>query len=310
MPTFSISAPPGAPLTLSNGTGTLNFTVTNTSPSSATGSAVIVPSAPTTLDWYAVGGDNTRTFPAGGVQSFPVTITTPPGTPAGAYGFRLDAKSEANPEEDYTEGPAVQFMVPAPPKKVPWWKKYWWIIAIAAVVLIGIVIAIIVLSGGSSSDSTAGVPEFNCVKYNSGNLSINSLGDGSLEIAAPKAGRLALADNNADAQQVLKLAQSHAKHCQIGNGARGVEYWVGTGKGPAVTLADCIGYDPGNVSTRDLGAVGIQIISGNSALSVVPGQTEADQAVQVIKAFSKQCFVGRDNQRPNRLEFITEDWEK
>jgi hypothetical protein len=148
MPTFSISPPPGAPLALSGGTGTLSFTITNTAAMSATGSAVIIPTAPTTLDWYAVNGDNTRTFPAGGVESFAITITAPPGTVAGAYGFRLDAKSEANPEEDYTEGPAVQFTVPAAPKKVPWWKKYWWILVIAAVVIIGIVVAILLLGGG------------------------------------------------------------------------------------------------------------------------------------------------------------------
>jgi len=310
MPTFSISPPPGAPLTLSNGTGTLNFTVTNTSQASATGSAVIVPSPPTTLDWYAVGGDNTRTFPAGGVQSFPVTITTPPGTAAGTYGFRLDAKSEANPEEDYTEGPAVQFMVPTPPKPVPWWKKYWWIIAIAAVVLIGIVIAIIVLGGGSSSDGTAGVPEVNCVKYNSGNLSINDLGAGGKEIAAPRAGRLALADNDADAQQVLKVAQAHTKRCHIGSDDRLVDYWVGTGKGPAVTLSDCIPYNNGNLQIRDLGATGAQLTDGSSAMALLATRAEAEQAQALAKVFTKQCFVGRGNARANRRDFITEDWEK
>jgi hypothetical protein len=117
---------------------------------SATGSAVIIPTAPTTLDWYAITGDNTRTFPAGGVESFGLTITAPPGTAAGAYGFRFDAKSEANPEEDYTEGPAIQFTVPAPEIKPPWWKRYWWILVIAAVVVIGIVIAVILLSGNST----------------------------------------------------------------------------------------------------------------------------------------------------------------
>src|SRR5207253_9939754 len=54
-----------------------------------------------------------------------VQLNVPPASPPGSYSFRLDAVSEVNPDEDFTEGPSVAFDVAAPPpakkKKFPWW---------------------------------------------------------------------------------------------------------------------------------------------------------------------------------------------
>jgi hypothetical protein len=39
-----------------------------------------------------------------------VKVAAPPGAPAGKYQFRLDAISVINPDGDFTEGPAVDYV--------------------------------------------------------------------------------------------------------------------------------------------------------------------------------------------------------
>ena len=66
------------------------------------------------------------------------------GQPPGAYSFRLDAVSQAEPDEDFTEGPSVAFDVapaPAPPKK----KFPWWIVIVLGVLLLVVIIVFFAL---------------------------------------------------------------------------------------------------------------------------------------------------------------------
>jgi hypothetical protein len=150
MPSFTISAPATGPIILRSGAGSVAFTVTNTSQRTVAGMVSVVPEPPAADPWFRLDGAASRTFQPGGVEQVPVAIAVPAGTPAASYAFRLDAKAEENPDEDYTEGPSVSFAV-AEPARAPWWKKYWWIIAIAAVVLIAIVLAVVLLTGGDDT---------------------------------------------------------------------------------------------------------------------------------------------------------------
>jgi serine/threonine-protein kinase len=90
-----------------------------------------------------------------------VQLKVPAGSPAGSYSFRLDAISEADPDEDFTEGPSVAFQVPEPPKKKPF---PWWIVIVAAAVVLLIVIGIVVWllvrdNGKATVPQVVGQPE-------------------------------------------------------------------------------------------------------------------------------------------------------
>jgi hypothetical protein len=90
-----------------------------------------------------------------------VELKVPPGTTPGSYSFRLDAVSEDDPDEDFTEGPSVAFDVTAPPPPPPKKKFPWWILAIVGafvlLIIIGVVIWLLVRDGGSESATVPAV---------------------------------------------------------------------------------------------------------------------------------------------------------
>ena len=36
---------------------------------------------------------------------------------------------------------------------------------------------------------------------------------------------------------------------------------------------------------------------------------DAERALAVAKGYNQQCFIGRDNQRPNRKDYIVRYWK-
>ena len=79
-------------------------------------------------------GETERAFPGSGSQQYVVQITVPPGASAGDYTFRLDVVDLANRDDDFSEGPTIKFVVPAPvPVKRPF---PWWIVAVIVGILI------------------------------------------------------------------------------------------------------------------------------------------------------------------------------
>jgi serine/threonine-protein kinase len=120
------------------GAAQASFTVTNTSPNSRKGRLLTRPRDPAKPEWLAVVGEAVRSFAPNAAEQAVVQLNVPPGSPPGSYSFRLDAVSEDDPDEDYTEGPSVAFEVAPPP--APTKKKFpWWILIVAAVVLLIIV---------------------------------------------------------------------------------------------------------------------------------------------------------------------------
>lgn len=136
------------------GRADIKFDVTNTSGQSARGLARAKALGDTKQEWLKLQGEAERDFPPGQPQTFSVTFDGPVVPPAASaeakaataqatatpevgpiYSFRLDVAATKNPDEDFTEGPAVKVeaAVGQPKKKFPIW-----IIPVAAVVLIGI----------------------------------------------------------------------------------------------------------------------------------------------------------------------------
>lgn len=142
-----------------DGTGAAQaqYTVTNTSADELSGRLLATPQDPAKAEWFSIDGEATREFAAAAAEQVRLQIKVPPGTTPATYSVRLDAVSEVNPDEDFTEGPSVSFDVTLPKPPVPWWKRFWWIFVIAGVVLIaiiGVVVWLLLRGSGSSTPTT------------------------------------------------------------------------------------------------------------------------------------------------------------
>ena len=161
MPSFTVTSA-GERIHLdATGAGQAQYTVTNTSAASLDGRLLAVPQDPAKTEWFSIDGEAARPFAPGAAERAVVEVRVPAGTPPATYSFRLDAVSEAAPDEDFTEGPTVSFDVALPAPPVPWWKRYWWIIVIAAVVLlaiVGVVLWLVLRGSGGTTTTTATVP--------------------------------------------------------------------------------------------------------------------------------------------------------
>ena len=140
---FDITPQTDTPLTLdASGQGKKIFNVTNklSTPLRGTLRAFGVP--PEQNGWYQVDGEIERDFPTGDrLENVVVNVKLPPGTAPGKYRMRLDAYSSRNPEEDFTQGPEVGVVLPAPlvekeGKGIPWW--VWVVIAVVLLLIAGL----------------------------------------------------------------------------------------------------------------------------------------------------------------------------
>ena len=133
------------------------FTVTNTSPKALRGQLVPRPLGAAKPEWFTVAGDAVRDFAPNEAQQIVVQLQVPRDATPGAYSFRLDAVSEDDPDEDFTQGPSVAFDVTAPPppkKKFPWW-----ILAIVGAILLLVAIGVVIwLLVRDTGPETAPVP--------------------------------------------------------------------------------------------------------------------------------------------------------
>lgn len=118
------------------------FTVSNTSVRALRGRARIVPDRGAEAAWFALSGKAERDFAVNGTEQYTVQIAVPPTATEGTYSVRLDMIGVDNPDEDFTPGPSVNLVVPAP---VPAKKSFpWWIVAvIAGIIIIGVVLAVV-----------------------------------------------------------------------------------------------------------------------------------------------------------------------
>jgi hypothetical protein len=147
---FAITTATGDIKADADGKASAFFTVTNTSSKPMRGIAKARTLGNTQQDWLSVEGETERDFSANGTQQFTVNFRKPvvqaaAGTPATPekFPFRLDVSSALNPDEQFTEGPAINVEVtpsvkPPPPTPFKWW--YILIIVGALALIAGIVI--------------------------------------------------------------------------------------------------------------------------------------------------------------------------
>jgi beta-lactam-binding protein with PASTA domain len=142
-PSFAVTAA-GQRVNLDKtGAAQASFTVTNTSPEGRKGRLLTRPREPAKPEWLSVVGEPGRSFAPNAAEQVVVQLNLPPGSPPGSYSFRLDAVSEDDPDEDFTEGPSVAFEVAPPPE--PGKKKFpWCILIVAGAVVLLIVIGVVV----------------------------------------------------------------------------------------------------------------------------------------------------------------------
>ncbi len=121
------------------------FTVTNNSNKPVRGIAKAKALGNTQQDWLNVDGETERDFSASGTQQYTVNFRKPvaAGQPVEKFSFRLDVSSAINPDEQFTEGPAIHVEV-TPPIQPPPKKPFpWWIILVAAGILLLVIGAVL-----------------------------------------------------------------------------------------------------------------------------------------------------------------------
>lgn len=91
--------------------------------------------------WLTLSGDAERAFSPGFTHQVELNVRVPADTPPGKFRVRLDALSVANPDDDFTEGPAIGVVVAAPdapePKTTPWW--IWLIVGLVVLIVAGVI---------------------------------------------------------------------------------------------------------------------------------------------------------------------------
>jgi hypothetical protein len=123
-PAFTVTAAGEKVALDASGRARVPFTVTNASAQPLKGRLLTRPSEWAKPEWFSIVGESVRDFAPHAAEQVVVQVDVPPGSPPGSYSFRLDAVSEDDPDEDYTEGPSVAFDVAGrPPQKK---RAFWW----------------------------------------------------------------------------------------------------------------------------------------------------------------------------------------
>jgi hypothetical protein len=130
--------------------------------------------------------------------------------------------------------------------------------------------------------------------------------------------RMKMLDNKEDARNALRVARRHTRHGFIGrDNPRGnridyiTEYWAGSSGLPyePLTKVDGIPYKPTNVVAEDLDAEGWRLKEGNHWMLLAHDMNDALAVLRIVERHTRMCFIGRDNQRPNRKSYIMTYWE-
>lgn len=122
-----------------------------------------------------------------------------------------------------------------------------------------------------------------------------------------------LFDNAEDARNGLRVARRHNRQCFVGRDNPRtnrmdyiLEYWSGNSGLPRepLTRTDGIPYQPANVKALDIDAQGWRIHEGDHWMLIAHDMNDALAMLRVAERHSRICFIGRNNQRPNRKNYI------
>jgi hypothetical protein len=155
-----------------------------------------------------------------------------------------------------------------------------------------------------------------CIQYDPTKLSIVDRGALGWQVVQTGGLILLLLDNRADAQNALALGQSFRALCFFGrNNSRSdrnsyiMEYWKDPVRSSVpVSTPDCVPYDPALVQSVD-GNDTHTLVAGSNMLQRLDTYQDGRDAAIVAKRFTKQCFIGRSNTRPDHRAYLVEYWQ-
>jgi hypothetical protein len=154
-----------------------------------------------------------------------------------------------------------------------------------------------------------------CLGYDSAALRIVDEG-ASGWLLTDGASRMQVLDNEPDARNALALARRHTAQCFIGRGNSRPNrldyiqtYWSGSSGTPTtITNPDCNPYDSAALRIVDEGASGWLLTDGASRMVILDNEADAQKALRLARQHTRQCFIGRGNQRPHRRQYIVTYW--
>jgi hypothetical protein len=130
--------------------------------------------------------------------------------------------------------------------------------------------------------------------------------------------RMKLLDNKEDARNAMLVARRYTRQGFVGrdNSRQNridyiTEYWAGSSGLPhePLTKVDAIPYNPTKVVAEDIDADGWRLKEGNLWMLLANDLNDALAVLQVVERYTKMCFIGRNNHRPNRKSYIMTYWE-
>jgi hypothetical protein len=130
--------------------------------------------------------------------------------------------------------------------------------------------------------------------------------------------RMKMLNNKEDARNAMLVARRYTRQGFVGrdNPRQNridyiTEYWAGSSSLPyePLTNVDAIPYNPTKVVAEDIDADGWRLKEGNHWMLLADDLNDALAILRVVERFTKMCFIGRDNQRPNRKSYIMTYWE-
>lgn len=158
------------------------------------------------------------------------------------------------------------------------------------------------------------VGRVDCLPYRPANLRIVNEG-ASGWLLTDGSSRMLMLDNRLDAERALAVARQHNAHCFIGRDNNRpnrkdyiMEWWRGGPGATAMPGDDCISYNTGSLRIENEGANGWLLTDGSSRMVMLHDRSDAQQALTVARRFSRQCYIGRNNTRPNRKDYIVLYW--
>ena len=81
------------------------------------------------------------------------------------------------------------------------------------------------------------------------------------------------------------------------------------GRGGSSRPEDCIPYNASALQIVDEGEKGWLLTDGRSRLQGLDNKEDAEAALSLAQQHNYQCFIGRNNRRPDRLHYILEYWK-
>jgi hypothetical protein len=162
-----------------------------------------------------------------------------------------------------------------------------------------------------------------CVSYNPANLTVTASGDAWLLRDGDHA--MKLFDTAAEAEDARRVARNWSRLCFIGRGGSGpdryrhiINYFKepsGLPLGVAPATIDCITYDPDDLDLYEGPAHPAEpdhnywsLYSGPTPLLELDNQADAMRAEIVASGYTRLCFIGAGNDRPDPYRYQMEWW--